>query len=316
MNTDRTCGCKGFNSCLICEAEFGIESSDPAQERIDQFEEEREFCIDCSRLFNKKNEKNCCEKTSEEPVFQGIKIIRDFITSDEENTLLEDLDEAPWTTSQSGRRKQNYGPRANFKKRKAKLGAFQGFPMPTKFIQERFKTVSSIQDYKTVEQCSIEYRPEMGACINPHIDDCWIWGERIVQLNLMSDTYLTLVPFEATEPMRYNLPDVAKYPKIMNEDTGEVQFNPFEKKNWDNCESYPIKNSSDNNYVVRVPLPRRSLLILYGNPRYNWEHCVLRKDISSRRIVIAYRELTPTYLPNGLEESIGQEILEKAENFF
>ena len=62
------------------------------------------------------------------------------------------------------------------------------------------------QDYKTVEQCSIEYRPEMGACINPHIDDCWIWGERIVQLNLMSDTYLTLVPFEATEPMRYNLP--------------------------------------------------------------------------------------------------------------
>ena len=145
MNTDRTCGCKGFNSCLICEAEFGIESSDPAQERIDQFEEEREFCIDCSRLFNKKNDKNCCEKSSEEPVFQGIKIIRDFITSDEEKTLLEDLDEAPWTTSQSGRRKQNYGPRANFKKRKAKLGAFQGFPMPTKFIQERFKTVSSIQ---------------------------------------------------------------------------------------------------------------------------------------------------------------------------
>ena len=145
MNTDRTCGCKGFNSCLICEAEFGIESSDPAQERIDQFEEEREFCIDCSRLFNKKNDENCCEKTSEEPVFQGIKIIRDFITLDEEKTLLEDLDEAPWTTSQSGRRKQNYGPRANFKKRKAKLGAFQGFPMPTKFIQERFKTVSSIQ---------------------------------------------------------------------------------------------------------------------------------------------------------------------------
>ena len=32
--------------------------------------------------------------------------------------------------------------------------------------------------------------------------------------------------------------------------------------------------------------------------------------------MIAYRELTPTYLPNGLEESIGQEILEKAENFF
>ena len=53
----------------------------------------------------------------------------------------------------------------------------------------------------------------------------------------------------------------------MNEDTGEVQFNPFEKENWHNCKSYPIKNSSDKNYVVRIPLPRRSLLILYGNPR-------------------------------------------------
>ena len=52
---------------------------------------------------------------------------------------------APWSISQSGRRKQNYGPRANFKKRKAKVGAFQGFPMPTKFIQDRFKTVSSLK---------------------------------------------------------------------------------------------------------------------------------------------------------------------------
>ena len=110
--------------------------------------------------------------------------------------------------------------------------------------------------------------------------------------------------------------DVAKYPKVMNDKTGEVQFNPFHSESWENNEAYPIKNSIDNNYVVRIPLPRRSLLILYGNPRYNWEHCVLRKDIASRRIVIAYRELTPTYLPNGSEATIGQEILEKADNFF
>jgi len=317
MNTNRTCGCKAFNTCFICETEFGLESTDPAQERINQFAEEREFCIKCSRLFKKNNYENCdCEKNLNEPIFQGIKLITNFVTADEEESLLEDLDQAPWSISQSGRRKQNYGPKANFKKRKAKLGTFQGFPKPTKFIQERFKTVSSLQDYRTVEQCSIEYRPEMGACINPHIDDCWIWGERIVQLNLMSDTYLTLVPFEAKEPIRYNLPDVSKYPKIMNDNTGEVQFNPLQAKSWDNHKSYPIKNSSDKNYVVRIPLPKRSLLIMYGNPRYNWEHCVLRKDISSRRIVIAYREFTPTYLPNGIEESIGQEILEKAENFF
>lgn len=43
--------------------------------------------------------------------------------------------------------------------------------------------------------------------------------------------------------------------------------------------------------VVRVPLPRRSLLVMSGEPRYQWEHAILRKDIQSRRIVIAYREL-------------------------
>jgi len=53
-----------------------------------------------------------------------------------------------------------------------------------------------------------------------------------------------------------------------------------------------------------------------GEPRYQWEHAILRKDIKSRRIVIAYRELTPTYLPGGKEEAIGQLILEEAKKFF
>jgi len=318
MNTNRPCGCKGFNSCFTCETECGITPSDPTQDRINQYEEEREFCILCSRLFVNTGAACNCEKSSENPIFSGIKIIPEFVSVEEETTLLEDLDQAPWSISQSGRRKQNYGPRANFKKRKAKVGAFQGFPMPTKFIQDRFKTVSSLKDYRTVEQCSIEYRPEKGACISPHIDDCWIWGERIVQLNLMSDTYLTLLPFESTEPVRYNLQDVAKYPKVMNDKTGEVKFNPFEStdETWKSNQAYSIENSIDKKYVIKIPLPRRSLLIMYGNPRYDWEHCVLRKDISSRRIVIAYREFTPTYLPNGEEESIGEEILQQAENFF
>jgi hypothetical protein len=30
---------------------------------------------------------------------------------------------------------------------------------------------------------------------NTFLDDCWIWGERIVQLNLLSPTYLTFSPY-------------------------------------------------------------------------------------------------------------------------
>ena len=53
--------------------------------------------------------------------------------------------------------------------------------------------------FRAVEQCSIEYRPETGASIEPHIDDCWIWGERIVQLNCLSETTLTLTPYQQGE---------------------------------------------------------------------------------------------------------------------
>ena len=90
--------------------------------------------------------------------FSGICIIENFVSKDEEAALLHDLEKIPWDPSQSGRRKQNFGPRANFKKKKAKVGPFVGFPSCTKIIQDRFRTVPLLASYRTVEQCSIEYR--------------------------------------------------------------------------------------------------------------------------------------------------------------
>jgi len=250
--------------------------------------------------------------------FPGIMIITNFVTEAEQEELVKNLDELPWDTSQSGRRKQNFGPRANFKKRKAKLGSFSGFPACTKFIQERFNTVPLLEGYRTVEQCSIEYRPETGASIEPHIDDCWIWGERIVQLNLVSDAVLTMNPYIEGEKYKYNLKDVLTYPRVVNEDK-KVVYNPFVEDKMPATSCFPMSTSQPSSYsassLVRVPLPARSLLIMWGSARYEWEHAVLRQDIMARRIVIAYRELTPPYLPGGQEHHLGKEILEKAEIF-
>ena len=33
------------------------------------------------------------------------------------------------------------------------------------------------------------------------------------------------------------------------------------------------------------------LQVMSGEPRYQWEHAILRRDIETRRVVIAYREL-------------------------
>ncbi len=310
MNTNRECGCKSFRTCFVCEKAFGLSStSDEATTRFESFE----------RVFTFDPESGFIVNDNEEIFMPGIKLIKDFITQDEEAELIADLDALPWDASQSGRRKQNFGPKANFKKRKTKVGAFTGFPKCTEFAQRRFESVAALDGYRTVEQCSIEYRPETGACIEPHIDDCWIWGERIVQLNLLSDSYLTCLPYipKTPEKPKYNLQDLDNFPRILD-DAGNVVFNPFRKD--DDSDSKPYRRKDGVgllNAAVRIPLPRRSLLIFFGEPRYDWEHCILRQDIKERRVVIAYRELTPPYLPNGrFYDIIGKDILNQASIFW
>jgi len=306
MNTDRACGCKSFRTCKICEAELGIKPREDWGKQLK--DENREFYE-----YNVNATSSIAENHGKSFNFPGIKVIHDFVSPEEEELLVTGLDELPWDSSQSGRRKQNFGPRANFKKRKAKNGQFKGFPSCTKFIQERFKTVPLLESYRTVEQCSIEYRPETGASIEPHIDDCWIWGERIVQLNLLSPTFLTCTPYIG-DRNKYNLADVESYPKIISCDN-QVIYNPFTEKLSKSVFEFSSVDFPENS-VVKIPLPARSLLVMYGSARYEWEHSVLREDITERRVVIAYREFTPPYLPGGEDYTVGKEVLENAELFW
>lgn len=63
-------------------------------------------------------------------------------------------------------------------------------------------------------------------------------------------------------------------------------------------------------------MPNRSLIVLYGAPRYQFEHSVLRTDIKSRRVCIAYREFTPMYLANGESYEKSAPIFETAKSFW
>lgn len=174
------------------------------------------------------------------------------------------------------------------------MSDFKGFPLSTKFVQDRFEQIPIMKNFFTIEQCSLEYNPELGASIDPHVDDCWIWGERIVTLSLLADTVLTLTPHCVKYNNQYNIdyiPNAECLPNVMNSDNHQVD-------------------------VVRILMPRRSLLVLYGKPRYLWEHCILREDILKRRVCIAYREFTPPYLKGGKHFSESCDILQKAQLFW
>ena len=100
----------------------------------------------------------------------------DFLTPDESNQLVDGVDNVlGWDASQSGRRKKNFGPKVNFKKKKLSVGKFVGFPVLTKFVRERLKKLPLLNDFEAVEECFLEYDISRGSHIEPHIDDCWIW---------------------------------------------------------------------------------------------------------------------------------------------
>lgn len=98
---------------------------------------------------------------------------------------------------------------------------------------------------------------------------------------------------------RYNLSLVDSYKsKLILKLAEKSQFD-----NWDNV-------------VLRIPMPRRSLMVLYDAARFYWEHSVLREDILTRRVCIAYREFTKQYLPGGDRYDKGKPILELSQLFW
>ena len=83
----------------------------------------------------------------------------------------------------------------NFKRQKVKLGSFSGLPPFSEWIVKRMQNdVECLKDFIPVELCNLDYSPERGSAIDPHVDDDWLWGERLVTLNLLSHTYLTFSP--------------------------------------------------------------------------------------------------------------------------
>lgn len=293
METVRSCGCKGIRTCLICEELFDIKKPDltkKLQEKLSYV-----YCPYCDKAWPGWD----IELYKQHPYhkgdaidYPGVFIQLDFLSTEEATTLMKSLDELPWEASQSGRRKQNFGPKCNFKKRKLRMGNFNGFPQTTEFVQRKFNTVPLLNNFRTVEQCTLEYNPERGASIDPHIDDCWIWGERIITVNVFGDSVLTMTPYTGL-PSRYNLDYVESY-----------------------SSNFINKTDRKEDIAIRLPLPAKSLMVLYGSARYNWEHFVLREDVTARRVCLAYRELTPPYLENGVHEKEAFEILEKAKVFW
>uniref|UniRef100_A0A8D0D101 AlkB homolog 4, lysine demthylase n=1 Tax=Sander lucioperca TaxID=283035 RepID=A0A8D0D101_SANLU len=206
--------------------------------------------------------------------FPGVFLRENFISEEEEKNLISTMDQDVWNESQSGRRKQDFGPKVNFKKRKVRIGGFSGLPALSQKLVLRMQQEPSLGGFQPVEQCNLDYHPQRGSAIDPHLDDSWLWGERLVTVNMLSDTTLTM-------SLEQGLPDLGL--------AGEVH--------------------------VAVHLPRRSLVVLYGEARHRWKHAIHRDDVQERRVCSTYRELSAEFLPGGQHAELGTQLLNISLSF-
>ncbi|XP_074467432.1 alpha-ketoglutarate-dependent dioxygenase alkB homolog 4 [Sebastes fasciatus] len=260
-----SCACKGIRRCLKCEISKGKEELEANEPKI-----VHHFLYDPeTRLAIRQD----AEEAASFP-FPGVFLREDFISEEEEKQLISTMDQDVWNESQSGRRKQDFGPKVNFKRRKVRFGGFSGLPALSQKLVLRMQQEPSLADFQPVEQCNLDYHPQRGSAIDPHLDDAWLWGERLVTINMLSNTTLTM-------SLEQGLPELGLAEEVH----------------------------------VAVRLPRRSLVVLYGEARHRWKHAIHRDNIQERRVCSTYRELSAEFLPGGQQTELGAQLLNISLSF-
>ncbi|XP_072834370.2 alpha-ketoglutarate-dependent dioxygenase alkB homolog 4 isoform X1 [Pogona vitticeps] len=304
------CGCKGVRSCLLCEA---AACTAPPPQKSANFV----YCPLTSFAVGEQQS----EFAGWAFPFPGVVLLEDFVSAEEEHRMVELMDQDAWKPSQSGRRKQDYGPKVNFKKRKLKAGGFSGLPSFSQEIVARMRLYSVLRDFSPVEQCNLDYGPERGSAIDPHWDDWWLWGEHLVSLNLLSATVLSM-SCDSEDSLQL-FPACLQQSKQMHcseslDHSPDHQPHKGLKRNTTKQEidgSFPTRTVPSQKVTVAVHLPQRSLVVLYGPARYKWKHAIYRNHIKSRRICVTFRELSTEFSPGGEQEELGKKLLETALTF-
>ncbi|XP_055940366.1 alpha-ketoglutarate-dependent dioxygenase alkB homolog 4-like [Argiope bruennichi] len=332
MDPNKICGCKGIRMCLLCEKSESIKSVEENLE-VDQYS----YCHYCNLCWPINASSTKCRS----PLYLGrLKLFPDFISKEEEKSLIASIDQIPWMPSQSGRKKQDFGPKVNFKKKKAKIGDFKGLPCFTKAVVERLQQFEDLSDFKPVELCHLDYSPDRGSAIDPHLDDFWIWGERLVTINLASSTVLTISPSNLEEcKCTFECKKAFIDQVILEEKVKHIEYSICEHKlpTFNTCTHSHLKQSVDstenqdqiidmcsvyrkNSNVIpveiQVELLPRSLFVLAGCSRYNWFHSIKRQAITSRRLAMTFRELAEDFLDGGNEKKLGDELLQLGRTFY
>jgi len=146
--TDNTiCGCKGARFCALCKDSERVRSLQHLSELdFSSFQNYLGFCqpnsnkllfasIPAQKFYQsdeldelRREQMQNSHQPDDEIKFEKLVLIENFLDEPTESSLVQIMDSQPWILSQSGRRKQDYGPKVNFKHQKVKMEHYAGMP--------------------------------------------------------------------------------------------------------------------------------------------------------------------------------------------
>ena len=204
------------------------------------------------------------------PEFSGVFVFRDFFSKDEADRLLEEIEKTPFRPAQSGKQKQHYGSKVNFNKQKINSARFGGLPAYTRNIESRLHELVGAQSD----------------------DGVGTSNGRALRLALKrfetTDVFVLRYHERDQSNLDFHLDDTFAYGEtILDLSLESDSVLTFLRR---------IRRGAEPGLenCVRVPLPARSMAVVFGSARFDWEHAILAYDIAERRTSITLRTLSET----------------------
>jgi alkylated DNA repair protein alkB family protein 4 len=194
------------------------------------------------------------------------------MSPDEAEQLLQEVEKASFHPAQSGKSKQHYGAKVNFNKQKINTTGFRGLPDYARQIESRLHELAG-RDLPGRPGDILALRAALEAFET-------------------TDTFVLRYRERDASNLDFHRDDAFVYGEAI------LDFSLESDSVLTFLERQMPRVRASQTKCVRVPLPARSLAVVYGRARFSWDHAILAYDISGRRTSITLRTLNET-LRNG-----------------
>jgi alkylated DNA repair protein alkB family protein 4 len=199
-------------------------------------------------------------------LFSGVRVYPEALSTLEAEQLLGEIEAAPFLPSQSGKQKQHAGPRFNFTRRRMNAERFEGIPAWAHALEARLRDLVARDDRGDPL--------DLAAC------------RTALEAYETTDAFV-LRYFEGERSnLDFHVDDLYAYGEAILDvslDSDSILTFLGPDPAHDSPAPEPV--------CVRVPLPARSIAVVYGTARFAWQHAILADDIRGVRTSITLRTL-------------------------